>query len=220
MELAKNFKTILDEISPDVTLIAVSKTKPDSLILEAYNLGQKDFGENRVQDMKVKAQRLPKDIRWHMIGRIQTNKIKDFISYVHLVHGVDRLKVLSSINNEAKKINRVIDVLIQVHIAKEETKTGFSVHELEEVFSNENQNKFENIRIRGLMGMATFTENQNEIRKEFSMLKKTFENIKKAINEAHFDILSMGMSGDFQIAIQEGSTMVRIGTLLFGKRNI
>ena len=220
MELAKNFKTILDEISPDVKLIAVSKTKPDSLILEAYNLGQKDFGENRVQDMKVKAQRLPKDIRWHMIGRIQTNKIKDFISYVHLVHGVDRLKVLSSINNEAKKINRVIDVLIQVHIAKEKTKTGFSVHELEEVFSNENQNKFENIRIRGLMGMATFTENQNEIRKEFSMLKKTFENIKKAINEPHFDILSMGMSGDFQIAIQEGSTMVRIGTLLFGKRNI
>ena len=220
MELAKNFKIILDQISPDVTLIAVSKTKPDSLILEAYNLGQKDFGENRVQDMKVKAQRLPKDIRWHMIGRIQTNKIKDFISYVHLVHGVDRLKVLSSINNEAKKINRVIDVLIQVHIAKEETKTGFSFHELEEVFSNENQNKFENIRIRGLMGMATFTENQNEIRKEFSMLKKTFENIKKAINEPHFDILSMGMSGDFQIAIQEGSTMVRIGTLLFGKRNI
>ena len=220
MELAENFKTILDEISPEVTLVAVSKTKPDSLILEAYNLGQKDFGENRVQDMKVKAQRLPKDIRWHMIGRIQTNKIKDFISYVHLVHGVDRLKVLSSINNEAKKINRVIDVLIQVHIAKEETKTGFSVHELEEVFSNENHNKFENIRIRGLMGMATFTENQNEIRKEFSMLKKTFENIKKAINEPHFDILSMGMSGDFQIAIQEGSTMVRIGTLLFGKRNI
>ena len=220
MELAKNFKTILDEISPDVTLIAVSKTKPDSLILEAYNLGQKDFGENRVQDMKVKAQRLPKDIRWHMIGRIQTNKIKDFISYVHLVHGVDRLKVLSSINNEAKKINRVIDVLIQVHIAKEETKTGFSFDELEEVFSNENKNQFENIRIRGLMGMATFTENQNEIRKEFSMLKKTFENIKKAINEPHFDILSMGMSGDFQIAIQEGSTMVRIGTLLFGKRNI
>jgi pyridoxal phosphate enzyme (YggS family) len=218
MELAKNFKTILDEISPDVTLVAVSKTKPDSLILDSYNLGQKDFGENRVQDMKVKAQRLPKDIRWHMIGRIQTNKIKDFISYVHLVHGVDRLKVLSSINNEAKKINRVIDVLIQVHIAKEETKTGFSFDELDEVFSN--QNKFENIRIRGLMGMATFTENQNEIRKEFSMLKKTFENIKKAINEPHFDILSMGMSGDFQIAIREGSTMVRIGTLLFGKRNI
>ncbi|MAB85200.1 MAG: YggS family pyridoxal phosphate-dependent enzyme [Cryomorphaceae bacterium] len=220
MELEGNFKTILDEISPYVTLVAVSKTKPDSLILDAYNLGQKDFGENRVQDMKGKAQRLPKDIRWHMIGRIQTNKIKDFISYVHLVHGVDRLKVLSSINNEAKKINRVIDVLIQVHIAKEETKTGFSFHELEEVFSNENQNKFKNIRIRGLMGMATFTENQNEIRKEFSMLKKTFENIKKAINEPHFDILSMGMSGDFQIAIREGSTMVRIGTLLFGKRNI
>ena len=220
MELEGNFKTILDEISPYVTLVAVSKTKPDSLILDAYNIGQKDFGENRVQDMKGKAQRLPKDIRWHMIGRIQTNKIKDFISYVHLVHGVDRLKVLSSINNEAKKINRVIDVLIQVHIAKEETKTGFSFHELEEVFSNENQNKFKNIRIRGLMGMATFTENQNEIRKEFSMLKKTFENIKKAINEPHFDILSMGMSGDFQIAIQEGSTMVRIGTLLFGKRNI
>tara|TARA_Y100000385_G_scaffold153227_1_gene159019 strand:+ start:216 stop:878 length:663 start_codon:yes stop_codon:yes gene_type:complete len=220
MELGGDFKTILDEISPYVTLVAVSKTKPDSLILDAYNLGQKDFGENRVQDMKGKAQRLPKDIRWHMIGRIQTNKIKDFISYVHLVHGVDRLKVLSSINNEAKKINRVIDVLIQVHIAKEKTKTGFSFHELEEVFSNENQNKFENIRIRGLMGMATFTENKNEIRKEFSMLKNKFENIKKAINEPHFDILSMGMSGDFQIAIQEGSTMVRIGTLLFGKRNI
>ena len=146
MELEGNFKTILDEISPYVTLVAVSKTKPDSLILDAYNLGQKDFGENRIQDMKGKAQRLPKDIRWHMIGRIQTNKIKDFISYVHLVHGVDRLKVLSSINNEAKKINRVIDVLIQVHIAKEETKAGFSFHELEEVFSNENQNKFFSIQ--------------------------------------------------------------------------
>lgn len=220
MELTTNFKTIIDEISPEITLVAVSKTKPDSLILEAYNIGQKDFGENRVQDMKGKAKRLPKDIRWHMIGRIQTNKIKDFISFVHLVHGVDRLKVLNSINNEAKKVNRVIDVLIQVHIAKEETKTGFSFHELKEVFSNGNQNKFENIRIRGLMGMATFTENKNEIRKEFSMLKKTYENIKKATKSRHFDILSMGMSGDFQIAIQEGSTMVRIGTLLFGKRNI
>jgi len=220
MELTTNFKTIIDEISPEVTLVAVSKTKPDSLILEAYNIGQKDFGENRVQDMKRKAKRLPQDIRWHMIGRIQTNKIKDFISFVHLVHGVDRLKVLNSINNEAKKVNRIIDVLIQVHIAKEETKTGFSFNELKEVFSNENQNKFENIRIRGLMGMATFTENKNEIRKEFSMLKKTYENIKKAIKSPHFDILSMGMSGDFQIAIQEGSTMVRIGTLLFGKRNI
>ena len=149
--------------------------------------------------------------KWIDLGILWYNKIVIF---------VDVSEVLSSINNEAKKINRVIDVLIQVHIAKEETKTGFSFDELEEVFSNENQNKFENIRIRGLMGMATFTENQNEIRKEFSMLKKTFENIKKAINEPHFDILSMGMSGDFQIAIQEGSTMVRIGTLLFGKRNI
>lgn len=219
MEINKKISSVLDEIGADVTLIAVSKTKPDSLIKDAYDFGQRDFGENKVQDLKAKAERLPKDIRWHMIGRIQTNKIKDFIGFVHLIHGVDRTKALQIINKEAGKAERIVDVLIQVHISQEETKAGFSIAELMDFIKNGDFDNYQNIRVRGLMGMATFTNNENQITNEFSILKKLFDQIKKESNLFHFDILSMGMSGDFKIALKEGSNMIRLGTVLFGERN-
>jgi hypothetical protein len=219
MEINRKISSVLDEIGADVTLIAVSKTKPDSLIKDAYDFGQRDFGENKVQDLKAKAERLPKDIRWHMIGRIQTNKIKDFIGFVHLIHGVDRTKALQIINKEAGKAERIVDVLIQVHISQEETKAGFSIAELMDFIKNSDFDNYQNIRVRGLMGMATFTNNENQITNEFSILKKLFDQIKKESNLFHFDILSMGMSGDFKIALKEGSNMIRLGTVLFGERN-
>lgn len=219
MEIRKKISAILKEIGNNVTLVAVSKTKPDTLIKDAYDFGQRDFGENKVQDLKAKAERLPKDIRWHMIGRIQTNKIKDFIGFVHLIHGVDRTKALTIIDKEARKADRIVDILIQVHISQEETKAGFSIPELMDLVKNNNLNNYENVRVRGLMGMASFTDNENQITHEFSILKELFDQLKRKINSSHFDILSTGMSGDFKIAIKEGSNMIRLGTALFGERN-
>ncbi|CAI8347029.1 MAG: Uncharacterised protein [Owenweeksia sp. TMED14] len=219
MEIKENFKEVIHNLPDNVTLVAVSKTKPDELIEEVYKLGHRDFGENKVQDLKGKAERLPKDINWHMIGQIQTNKIKDFISFVHLVHGVDRIKVLEHLNKEASKIGRVVDALIQVHIAKEDSKSGFSFEEASQVMTSENLKLYPNVRIRGLMGMASFTDNQNHIKEEFSKLKQLFNQYQKKIGLSQFDTLSMGMSGDCKVAIREGSTMIRIGTALFGKRN-
>ena len=219
MEIRKKISDVLKEIGNNVTLVAVSKTKPDILIKDAYDFGQRDFGENKVQDLKAKAERLPKDIRWHMIGRIQTNKIKDFIGFVHLIHGVDRTKVLTIIDKEARKAGRIVDILIQVHISQEETKAGFSIPELMDLVKNNNLNNYENIRVRGLMGMASFTDNENQITHEFSILKELFDQLKRKSNSSHFDILSTGLSGDFKIAIKEGSNMIRLGTALFGERN-
>jgi len=219
MEIRKKISDILKEIGNNVTLVAVSKTKPDTLIKDAYDFGQRDFGENKVQDLKAKAERLPKDIRWHMIGRIQTNKIKDFIGFVHLIHGVDRTKALRIIDKEARKAGRIVDILIQVHISQEETKAGFSIPELMDLVKNNNLNNYENVRVRGLMGMASFTDNKNQITHEFSILKELFDQLKRKSNSSHFDILSTGMSGDFKIAIREGSNMIRLGTALFGERN-
>tara|TARA_B100000767_G_C19520751_1_gene432381 strand:+ start:42 stop:704 length:663 start_codon:yes stop_codon:yes gene_type:complete len=219
MEINKKISKVLKEIGNDVTLIAVSKTKPDSLIIDAYDFGQRDFGENKVQDLKAKAERLPKDIRWHMIGRIQTNKIKDFIGFVHLIHGVDRRKVLQIIDKEAGKAGRIVDILIQVHISQEDTKAGFSIPELIDLMKIGDLNNFQNIRVRGLMGMATFTDNENQITNEFITLKKLFDQLQKESESFCFDILSMGMSGDFKIALKEGSNMIRLGTALFGERN-
>jgi pyridoxal phosphate enzyme (YggS family) len=219
MEIRKKISDVLKEIGNNVTLVAVSKTKPDTLIKDAYDFGQRDFGENKVQDLKAKAERLPKDIRWHMIGRIQTNKIKDFIGFVHLIHGVDRTKVLKIIDKEARKAGRIVDILIQVHISQEETKAGFSIPELMDLVKNNNLNNYENVRVRGLMGMASFTDNENQITHEFSILKELFDQLKRKSNSSHFDILSTGMSGDFKIAIKEGSNMIRLGTALFGERN-
>lgn len=221
MSIAQNIAQLKSDIPEDVTLIAVSKTKPDAIIMEAYEVGQRDFGENKVQDMAAKATNLPADIRWHFIGHVQTNKIKYMAPFVHLVHGVDRVKVLKELNKEAAKNNRVIDCLLQVHIAKEETKFGFDAKELAEVFNLNPEKTYPNVRICGLMGMATFTENLEQVRKEFRGLKNLFDELKTAFKPqtSNFKLLSMGMSGDYHIAIEEGSTMVRIGTAIFGERN-
>lgn len=194
------------------TLVAVSKTKPNELIMEAYDAGQRDFGENKVQDLVAKAEALPKDIKWHMIGHLQRNKVKYIVPFVHLVHGIDSEKLLKEINKEAGKINRTVNGLLQVHIAKEDTKFGFSGEELEEFISNDGLSKYPNVKIEGLMGMATFTEDKGQVAEEFSMLKTLFD-------QYNWDTLSMGMSGDYQIAIAQGSNMIRVGTAIFGERN-
>ena len=196
-----------------ITLVAVSKTKPIEDILELYNLGHRDFGENYVQELSEKAEKLPNDIRWHFIGHLQTNKVKSIIPFVYLIHGVDSLKLLTEINKQAEKNKRIIDCLLQVHIAQEETKFGFDETE----FSNLELKQFLNVRIKGLMGMASLTDDINKIRIEFKSLKTLFEKLKTQNPE--LSILSMGMSADYKIAIEEGSNMVRIGSLLLGERN-
>ena len=196
-----------------MTLVAVSKTKPVEDILELYSLGHRDFGENYVQELTEKAAALPKDIRWHFIGHLQSNKVKYIAPFVHLVHGVDSLKLLKEINKEAAKQNRVIGCLLQVHIASEETKFGLDEAELKQVVDQAGELKLEQVQIQGLMGMASFTENMEQVKTEFRQLKALFDQY------PGFRILSMGMSGDYQLAIAEGSTMVRIGSLLFGERS-
>jgi pyridoxal phosphate enzyme (YggS family) len=221
MGIVDNLQKIQKQIPSHVSLVAVSKTKPDEIIMEAYHAGHRDFGENKVQDLAGKAERLPGDIRWHMIGHLQSNKVKYLASFVHLVHGVDSLKLLNVINKEAAKQNRIIDCLMQVHIAREQTKFGFSGDELQEVLHSDSFGELKNIRIRGVMGMASYTENSDQIREEFRHLKRIFETLRASVfsNNSSFDQLSYGMSGDYQLAIEEGSTMVRIGSLIFGARN-
>jgi pyridoxal phosphate enzyme (YggS family) len=205
----------------NVTLVAVSKTKPASDILELYELGQRDFGENYVQELVEKAELLPKDIRWHFIGHLQSNKVKYIAPFVHLIHGVDSLKLLKEINKQAAKLNKTIDVLLQIHIAKEETKFGLDEEELNTLINtNESElHELKNARICGLMGMASFSEDMNLVRSEFQFLKKLFDKSHSIIHSSSFNHLSMGMSGDYKIAMEEGSTIVRIGSLLFGARN-
>ena len=197
----------------NITLVAVSKTKPIEDILELYNLGHRDFGENYVQELAEKAEKLPTDIRWHFIGHLQTNKVKSIVPFIYLIHGVDSLKLLKEIDKQAEKNKRVIDCLLQVHIAQEETKFGFDETEL----LNSELKQFSNVRIKGLMGMASLTDDINKIRIEFKSLKILFEKLKT--QNLELSILSMGMSADYKIAIEEGSNMVRIGSLLFGERN-
>jgi pyridoxal phosphate enzyme (YggS family) len=222
MSITQTLTEIKSQLPAHVTLVAVSKTKPVSDLMEAYNAGQRIFGENKIQEMTEKWEQMPKDIEWHMIGHVQTNKVKFMAEYVSLVHGVDSLKLLQEINKQAKKHNRVIDCLLQIHIAEEETKFGLDELELEEILKQVQNEKseFENIRIVGLMGMATFTENTTQIEKEFNHLKSIFDKINKlSIINYQLSILSMGMSGDYQLAISCGSTMVRIGSSIFGNRN-
>ena len=222
MSIAENITQIKSQLPAHVTLVAVSKTKPVADLMEAYNAGQRIFGENKIQEMTEKWEQMPKDIQWHMIGHVQTNKVKYMASYVSLIHGVDSLKLLQEINKQAKKHNRSIDCLLQVYIAEEESKFGLDENELNEITNEVLQNKesYKNIRIVGLMGMATFTESQNQIEKEFNRLKSIFDKYKK-LNTEHCQLstLSMGMSGDYQLAISCGSTMVRIGSSIFGTRN-
>jgi pyridoxal phosphate enzyme (YggS family) len=219
MSIAQNLTRIKSQLPAHVTLVAVSKTKPISDLMEAYNAGQRIFGENKIQEMTEKWEQMPKDIEWHMIGHVQTNKVKFMAEYVSLIHGVDSLKLLEEINKQAKKHNRVIDCLLQIHIAEEETKFGLNEEELNEILKQvQNDNsKLENIRIIGLMGMATFTENTSQIEKEFKHLKAIFDKLQTS--NSQLQTLSMGMSSDYQLAISCGSTMVRIGSSIFGNRN-
>lgn len=205
----------------NVVLVAVSKTKPAEAIRELYDLGHRDFGENYVQELVDKQAQLPTDIHWHFIGHLQSNKVKYITPFVHLIHGVDSLKLLKEINKQALKAGRVIDVLLQVHIAQEETKFGFDSAELEALLASGGAElqTLKNVRITGFMGMASFTNNQEQVRKEFAALKGLFDRYKStALANVQLSILSMGMSGDYIMAIEEGSTMVRIGSLIFGER--
>lgn len=221
MTIESNLKSIKTELeSVKVKLIAVSKTKTSETILEAYQAGQKVFGENQVQELVEKYQQLPKDIEWHLIGHLQTNKVKYIAPFIHLIHGVDSLKLLKEINKEAVKINRTIDCLLQIYIADEETKFGLGFDEAIELLESEEYHGFKNIRIVGLMGIATNTSNQKQIREEFYELSVLFTGLKETYfkNEPSFKEISMGMSSDYKIAVKEGSTMIRIGSNIFGSR--
>jgi pyridoxal phosphate enzyme (YggS family) len=220
--LLQNIKTVQNELAPfsHVKLIAVSKTKPVEVLLEAYQAGLRDFGENKVQEMLPKYEALPKDIRWHLIGHLQTNKVKYIAPFVHLIHSVDSLKLLQEIDKQGKKYGRVIFCLLQVYIAQEETKFGLSREELVEILDSQELKNLKNICIKGLMGMASNTENFEQVRQEFRSLKSIFDSIREKYHGENLDFqeLSMGMSGDYMLAIEEGSTMVRIGSKIFGSR--
>ena len=215
MNIKENISHLLKQIPDNVKLVAVSKTKSIEEILEAHKAGQRIFGENKVQEMKGKYEILPKDIEWHMIGHVQSNKVKYMAPFVSLIHGVDSLKLLKEINKQAQKNNRVLDCLFQIHIAKESTKFGMSEEECIENLTS--AQSMENVCIRGLMGMATFTNDQKQIECEFNDLKKLYDNLAKKYSS--FELLSMGMSGDYKIAILKGSNMIRLGNKIFGSRD-
>ena len=217
MSIKKNLLKILDELPTEISLVAVSKTKTNEEIMEAYKAGQHIFGENKIQEMVLKWSELPKDIEWHMIGHVQTNKVKYMAEFVSLIHGVDSLKLLKEINKQAIKHNRKINCLLQVHIAQEQSKFGLNETELFELIGTDEFGNLKNVTVKGLMGMATFTDNEEQIRKEFSYLNSVYSKLKNRIPDVN--VLSMGMSGDYKIAIQQGSTMVRIGSSIFGIRN-
>ncbi len=217
MSIEKKLTEITNTLPKHVTLVAVSKTKPNEDLQEAYDAGQRIFGENKVQEMTRKWEELPKDIQWHMIGHVQRNKVKYMASFVSLIHGVDSFKLLKEINKQGKKNNRKIPCLLQIHIAEEDTKFGFDEKELLELVQDKAFLELDHVEIKGLMGMATFTDDKNQIRREFKSLNTLFQRLKTNLDE--LETLSMGMSGDYQIAIEEGSTMVRIGSSIFGARN-
>jgi hypothetical protein len=217
MSVKDNLTKIKSELPEGVTLVAVSKTKPNEDIMEAYEAGQRVFGENKVQEMVQKWEDLPKDIEWHMIGHVQRNKVKYMAEFVSLIHGVDSPRLLKEINKQAKKHDRVIPCLLQIHIAEEDTKFGLDKAELHELIDSEEFKALEHIKIVGLMGMATFTDDMNQVRREFAQLKSMYDDLKTKLTD--INILSMGMSGDYTVAIEEGSTMVRIGSSIFGARN-
>ena len=210
MKIKENLSLIKDKLNKNVILVAVSKTKPVKDLLEAYNAGQRIFGENKIQEMVSKWEVMPKDVKWHMIGHVQRNKVKYMAPFVDYIHAVDSIKLLGEIQKQAEKNNRQIKCLIQIRIAKEETKFGILPHELELVL--ESSKSYDNILIEGLMGMASFTKDKNQIRNEFKLLKSIYDEYQS------FKILSMGMSGDYSIAIEEGSNMIRVGSKIFGER--
>lgn len=222
MSVAKNIQDFLAQHVPDnVKLVAVSKTKPTADIMDAYEGGYKVFGENKVQELVDKYEELPKDIEWHMIGHMQSNKVKYIAHFVHLIHGVDKFKLLKVINKEGKKNDRVVNCLLQFHIAEEETKFGLDLDEAHQMLSSDAYKELTHVNIMGIMGMATFTDNEEKVRKEFKKLKSIFTHLKENYfaDKQDFNQISMGMSNDYKIAIEEGATMIRIGSLLFGPRN-
>jgi len=220
MSIITNLNNITSQLPEHVTLVAVSKTKPVSDLMEAYNAGQRIFGENKIQEMVEKHELMPKDVEWHMIGHVQRNKIKYMASFVSLIHGVDNFKLLKEINKQAQKNNRIIDCLLQIKIAAEDSKFGMSVQQASKILQSQEFLELKNVYIKGLMGMATFTDDKTKIEREFKFLKNTFDNLKKLQNEnCEMKTLSMGMSSDYKLAIDCGSTMIRVGSSIFGERN-
>ena len=217
MTIRKNLDQITSSLPPHVTLVAVSKTKPLGDLMQAYKAGQRVFGENKVQEMVEKYHLMPDDVLWHMIGHLQRNKVKYMAGFVDLIHGVDSLKLLTEIDKQAQKHNRVIKCLLQIKIARETSKFGLSIHEAEALLSSETFQSLKNVRIVGLMGMASFTTDKLQILKEFKTLKSNFDQLKQ--QRKNLKIMSMGMSGDYKLAIDCGSTMIRVGSLIFGARN-
>ena len=219
--IVENLKEIAGSLPEGVKLVAVSKTKPVEAIVEAYEAGQRVFGENRVQELAEKYEVLPKDIEWHMIGHLQTNKVKYMASFVSLIHGVESLKLLETIDKEGKKHDRVIPCLLQFHIASEETKFGLDMEEAKVLLESDDYKQMKNVKIVGVMGMATNTDDEGQVRREFPHLKEIFDELKTTYfaGNPEFKELSMGMSGDYRIAVEEGSTMVRVGSAIFGARN-
>lgn len=219
-DIASNIISLKKEIPPSVKLVAVSKTKSVNDIMEAYNTGHRIFGENRVQELLSKKDLLPDDIDWQLVGHLQSNKVKYIVPFISMVHSVDSSRLLGTINSEAQKINRIVNCLLQFHIAMEETKFGFDMNEVNEMIASESFSMLQNVKICGVMGMATFTNDEVRIRKEFRTLLDDFKSLKDRYfaKEGCFREISMGMSGDFRIAIEEGSTMIRIGSIIFGER--
>ena len=220
MIIKQNLNKILSNIPKHVTLVAVSKTKPKSDILEAYNAGQRVFGENKIQEMADKHKALPKDIEWHMIGHVQRNKVKYMAEFVSLIHGVDNFKLLKEINKQAQKHDRIIACLLQIKIASEDSKFGMTAEEASEILQSKEFSELKNVTIKGVMGMATFTDDKEQIKNEFNYLKQTFDGLKQlqTVN-CNLQTVSMGMSGDYPLAIDCGSTMIRVGSSIFGARN-
>jgi len=217
MDITENIKKYKAELPEDVKLVAISKTKPNEDILEAYRSGQRIFGENKIQEMTDKSEKLPEDIQWHMVGHVQSNKVKYMAPYVSLIHAVDSLKLLKEINKRAKQNDRTIHCLLQIKIAEEDSKFGIDADEAREILASEAYAKMEHVKVIGLMGMATFTDNKDQVRSEFKYLKSVFDKFQE--NVPDLKELSMGMSGDYEIAVDCGSTMVRIGSSIFGERN-
>lgn len=220
MSIKEKINSIKSKLPKHVTLVAVSKTKPNTAILEVYETGHKIFGENKVQELVEKYEALPKDIHWHMIGHLQRNKVKYIANFVHLIHGVDSLKLLKEINKQAKNHNRIIKCLLQVKIAQEDSKFGMETNEAQSLIESKEVSQFKHICITGLMGMATFTDDKNKVKQEFSELKRLYDNLKGIeTTNCRMETLSMGMSGDYELAIDCGSTMIRLGSTIFGERN-
>lgn len=220
MSIKENIQKITSTLPDHVTLVAVSKTKPVIDLMEAYDAGQRIFGENKIQEMAEKYEEMPKDIQWHMIGHVQRNKVKYMAKFVSLIHGVDSLKLLKEINKQAKKHDRVIDCLLQIKIAQEDSKFGYSSNEVSSLLHSEELTQLKNIKIVGVMGMATFTDDMKQIESEFNFLKETFETLQpRQTANCNLNIISMGMSGDYKLAIDCGSTMIRVGSSIFGARN-